>query len=333
MSILLLYRYYLVHLNCVADTVMPSRTTASGSGLHSFFTPNHSSIKRKQPPSGASSLSSSSSFLVPPSQKTRTGKPQKQLTLTGNTINEDAGDMLDIAIADMIHSNLLSFSIAECATFMRVIDIARHCGPGYKPPNRNDIGGRLLDTLYDSSWSTSMNTLLQESQIFGVTVFGDGATIKSNALINVLAAGVNNPSALLDVYDCTSHCALGGKKDAKFIAQVVEPFIIRMENETSTTGKHCTGIVDMVFFDGAGNVQNAGKYLAAKHPRITVGHGAEHVVSLFFSDVFNKIPEYRMLANFCKSCRDIWGATRHLPAAMFKAQSKLHNNGIHVGRY
>ena len=36
-------------------------------------------------------------------------------------------------------------------------------------------------------------------------------------------------------------------------------------------------------------MQNAGKLLSVTYPRITVGHGAEHVVSLFFSDVFTKV--------------------------------------------
>ncbi len=36
---------------------------------------------------------------------------------------------------------------------------------------------------------------------------------------------------------------------------------------------------------------HAGCILATTHPRITVGHGAEHVVSLFFSDVFKNTHE------------------------------------------
>ena len=44
-----------------------------------------------------------------------------------------------------------------------------------------------------------------------------------------------------------------------------------------------------MFFDGASNVKNAGELLQAKYPRITVGHGAEHVVSLFFKDVYEKV--------------------------------------------
>jgi hypothetical protein len=50
----------------------------------------------------------------------------------------------------------------------------------------------------------------------------------------------------------------------------------------------CTGIIDLVFFDGANNVQKAEELLRVKYPCITVGHGEEHVVSLFFSDVYKK---------------------------------------------
>jgi len=41
--------------------------------------------------------------------------------------------------------------------------------------------------------------------------------------------------------------------------------------------------------DGTSNVQLAAKIVARYHPRITVCHGAEHVIALFFSDVYNKV--------------------------------------------
>jgi hypothetical protein len=41
-------------------------------------------------------------------------------------------------------------------------------------------------------------------------------------------------------------------------------------------------VVDLLLFDGASNVQNATKLVSITDPRITVVHGAEHVVSLFF---------------------------------------------------
>ena len=62
-----------------------------------------------------------------------------------------------------------------------------------------------------------------------MSISGDGTTIKSVPLVNDLAAGVNNPFALLNIADCTSHMAAGGKKDAKYIAQIVQPLIKKME--------------------------------------------------------------------------------------------------------
>ncbi len=95
------------------------------------------------------------------------------------------------------------------------------------------------------------------------------------------------------------------KKDTKYIACLIHPFIEKMELECDCPNKSLTGAVDLVFFDGATNVQNAGKILAALHPRISVGHGAEHVVLLFFSDVFRKYNEHALLSKFCKFCRNI----------------------------
>jgi hypothetical protein len=60
--------------------------------------------------------------------------------------------------------------------------------------------------------------------------------------------------------------------------------------------------LDLVFFDGASNVQNAGEFLKAFNPRITVGHGAEHVVS-FFSAAYNRVPQFKRLSDFSKKVR------------------------------
>ena len=50
-----------------------------------------------------------------------------------------------------------------------------------------------------------------------------------------------------------------------------------------------SNVVDLIMFDGASNVQLAAIIVARYHLRITVCHGAEHVVSLLFSDIYNKV--------------------------------------------
>ena len=157
--------------------------------------------------------------------------------------------------------------------------------------------------------------------------FGDGA-IKTVSLVNVLADGVNKSFALLDIANCTDNLSNGGKKDAKHIAQIVMPLIKQMEVEHVMHNKKLTGIVDLVFFDGASNVQNAGKILRAFNPHITIGHGA--AVNMFFSDVYNKVPVFQRLSDFAKRIHNIFGSVRHSPLAMFKKYSWQHNNCISI---
>jgi len=45
--------------------------------------------------------------------------------------------------------------------------------------------------------------LLIEADVFGITVFGDGATVVKSQLANVLAAGVYEPATVRDIIDCT----------------------------------------------------------------------------------------------------------------------------------
>ncbi len=91
------------------------------------------------------------------------------------------------------------------------------------------------------------------------------------------------------------------------------------------------GVVDLVLFDSASNMQNAAKLASFTYPCIAVVHGAEHVVSLFFKDIFTKMPVFQCLFQFLKWCRNIFGSTCHGPHAIFKKHSIMHNNCIYIG--
>jgi hypothetical protein len=75
-----------------------------------------------------------------------------------------------------------------------------------------------------------------------------------------------------------------------------------------------------------------------------VAHGAEHVVSLFFSTLnlisyvhisctasCSQVHEFQIISQFAKKCRNIWGSVRHKPSAMFKKYSAEHNNSRSIG--
>jgi hypothetical protein len=73
----------------------------------------------------------------------------------------------------------------------------------------------LLDYSYQSTYDEQMRSLLKESKVLGIALFGNGATIQKVPMMIFVGSSPNNPFALLDIVDCTSEMARGGKKDAK----------------------------------------------------------------------------------------------------------------------
>ncbi len=71
--------------------------------------------------------------------------------------------------------------------------------------------------------------------------------------------------------------------------------------------------------------------MRAFNPHITVGHGAEHVVSLFFSDIYTKVKSFMLLSAFAERVCNIFGSVRHSLSAMFKKYSRQHNHGVYLG--
>jgi hypothetical protein len=108
------------------------------------------------------------------------------MKLCGRDVNDPiANQRMDIAIADFIHSNCLPFSFTRCPKFLKVIAEAKNVGTKYLPPNQNQMSGTHLNGLYVSNYDEMMRTILLVSRIFGVTIYGDGATITNTPLINL----------------------------------------------------------------------------------------------------------------------------------------------------
>ena len=139
---------------------------------------------------------------------------------------------------------------------MRILKLSKLVPGNYSPPNRRAIANELLDLNYIKRMEKYKASLNLDGDIFGLSMFGDGATVKKMPLMNILASGAHEPIAVMDIVDCTGHLEKGGKKDAKYIATCFEPHMKELDPEESK--------MDCVFFDGASNVQKAGRLLEAK---------------------------------------------------------------------
>jgi hypothetical protein len=246
---------------------------------------------------------------------------QQKLT---DVVDPQAEAQLTMAIADLIHSCGLPFSLASHHKFHRVLSLAKIVSKKYIPPGRNKVGGELLDLNYDIYIKNTLALLLKEADVYGITFFGDAATVKKSPLINILASSVHLAVGCLRIVDCSSHLESDGRKDAAYIAELFVPHVLEMEQNSAK----CT---DLVIFDGASNVQKAGALLEARFPHITVLHGAEHVISLFYTDIF-RLREFQMLKNFNRVIYRYFGSgAMHSPYAIFSKHSRDHNGGKNIG--
>ncbi len=126
----------------------------------------------------ASPISHSSSYSKRWKLETLLPLSMQQMTSMGTKHDPHATERMDIAIADFIFSNGLSISLFECTKFNKLIQSVRHIPLKYIPPYRKKMAGPLLDNIYQSTFDEQMRSLLKESKIFGIALFGDGATIQ-----------------------------------------------------------------------------------------------------------------------------------------------------------
>lgn len=87
---------------------------------------------------------------------------------------------LDMVIADFIHSKGLPFSIVEDIKFKQLIFHATRASHNYECPSRKKICGEFLDHLYSKYKKDCQNALKIEQNKYGLSIMGDGATIKKN---------------------------------------------------------------------------------------------------------------------------------------------------------
>lgn len=231
-------------------------------------------------------------------------------------IGESGESQLIAAIADMIYSQGLPFTLADSYHLRRVITCSKGVTKDFKSPNRNAISGPILQVTYDKKMEELVAQLTKQKEYFGLGFYGDGATIRKIPFMNVMACGAFESAAVLDIHDCSKHLSTGKKKDAAYIANdLFVPWIKKIDPGGRNT--------DIVFFDGASNVQKAGEVLAGHFPRISVVHGAEHVVSLFFKDVA-ALPPMKTLIRVYKQAYRVFGTcAMHAPYTIFAKQGKF----------
>ena len=229
-----------------------------------------------------------------------TGQPSIHVAMKNN--NYQPGDIrrsnnarLEMAIADLFVCENFPDRAVESQRFRNVIKLARLTGTDFKCPGRAKISGPLLTINYENKHQQNKAALTKQALLFGLTILGDGATIGRTPLTNVLGLSADTPPTVVAIDDASDHMASGGKKNAEYMAQVFAERVELYDPDKLFT--------DLFLFDGAGNMQKAGRVLTEKYPRAYCLHGGEHVTSLFFSDIA-RLSEIKVCTRDClfQSC-------------------------------
>ena len=236
-----------------------------------------------------------------------------------SAFSSQTSSALTMAIADFIHAEGLSFQLSESPRLALILKLAKSASTGYKPPHRHAVSGSLLDLNYTQVKSKTMSRLGTDADVYGVSLFSDGATVKHVPLLNFLGASALCPPVMLEILDCRDHITAGGKKDATYIA----------DQTLHQIGSIDKSKVDLFFIDGASNMQVAGAVLTLKLPTITCVHAAEHVVALVFSDIA-KIPAVQILIRAQQRLYRHFTAV-HIASSMLEKKSKSFNSGRALG--
>jgi hypothetical protein len=109
---------------------------------------------------------------------------------------------LTTAIAEFVYCKGLPFSAVEGEEFQRILKIARLVPNSYRPPARKLLANDLLEHSYQSRLSKYLVNLEVDSEVYGISLFGDGVTVHGMPLMNILASGVMESCAVLSIVDC-----------------------------------------------------------------------------------------------------------------------------------
>jgi hypothetical protein len=136
------------------------------------------------------------------SRSSGAGNPIDVDNIDGEGVGGTNATKLTTSIADFVYSKGLPFSACEGEHFLQILKLARLVSSSYRPPTRKSLSNELLQISYDNRLSKYSNDLEVDAEVYGLSLFGDGATIHGMPLMNILAAGVREPCAVLAIVDC-----------------------------------------------------------------------------------------------------------------------------------
>lgn len=203
---------------------------------------------------------------------------------------------LDEQVARFIFATNTAFSAVEHPEFIKLVELLR---PGYSPPNRHDVGGRLLDKVQQSLMDDCKEKLQEKT----VSMCLDGwSNVHNEPIVCVAVTTPDGDSYVTDTVDTS-----GNSHTADYLTDLARDAIDKCEEKFGCR-------VGSLVTDNAANMSKTRSQLAKDSGHDIITHGCSaHLFNLLAHDVEIKgVKEH--VVHIVKYFRNV-----HLPAAWYKA--------------
>jgi len=228
-----------------------------------------------------------------------------------------------MACAAVTHALGTPFNFWDDPLVLFACDRIRETTKSWKPPGREAVRGELLLLNYNTKMEKNIAALKKSPTSLVLACLETGPCFTMAPMFNVLAHGVHCPSCVLEVMNCAGHLAKGGSKNASYLAEGVILVMRKLDPDRA--------IIYINRWDGASNVQLAGKIIEKMFPRCTSLWGYEHLCSLICKDD-QLMPEVVVLTLWHYVLYNWYcSGSRQRIHAVFRKMSRLMNEGMYVG--
>lgn len=176
---------------------------------------------------------------------------------------------IDEQLAKFIFATNSSFRITEHSEFKKLLNKLR---PGYKPPNRQRIGGELFNSFYE----TELHKIKPELKNNVVCLSIDGwSNVHNEPIVSICLTTNNGHTYLVDSTDTSGHPHTGD-----YLEEIVSDSIKKIE-----TLYEC--VVGSVVTDNAANMVLMRKYVSKSINKIISYGCSAHFLNLLAKDFEN----------------------------------------------
>ena len=152
-------------------------------------------------------------------------KVQKQTKLYDFT-DPQQSYKTDVAIANFFYRCGIPYECVETLAFEKMVSEIKQSPSMYRPPKEKRIRCSLLDEAFERAKARREEKFaIGFSKGFALALTSDGASISRRPLANIMGVLPQMGPELISYDDATEHMQDGGKKDAKYYAEILNDAI------------------------------------------------------------------------------------------------------------